>query len=325
MKKFNNKDFFKNLKKTLLENLNIKLICLLIALVAYLFIGVFQKNEKTFNCKANIVGLKDYLSIENDILDNVKVIAKDKQKILDKISDEEFNVRIDLTKIDTPDSYSINFDWDLPKSMKSFFSMVEIVPPKVEVIVDKLVEKNIPIVVNYFGKIEENLILKKTVVNPTEVRVQGPDKLVNKLKIIETEKINIQGENQSFFRDVNLNIPYKNIKIIGKNKVEVYFEIAKETDLISFKFDSIYHNNLSDKFRLVYDKIAIYVKISGFKTNLANISKDNIVLMVDCNNIEEEGAYYLPIEVALPKGADLAAVTPSTIKVEVRAKRKTTE
>ena len=94
--------------------------------------------------------------------------------------------------------------------------MVEIIPNKISVKVDKLVEKNIPVVVNYFGNLEENLILKKTVVNPTEVRIQGPERLINKLKFVETEKINIQGEEQSFYRDISLNIPYKNIKIIGK-------------------------------------------------------------------------------------------------------------
>ncbi|HOV15172.1 MAG TPA: CdaR family protein [Spirochaetota bacterium] len=319
-KKWNKKDFLKDLKKLFLENLNIKLICLLLAIATYLLIGIFQKNEKSYNCKLNVVGLKDYLSIENEIPDNVKIIAKDKQKVLDKITEEEFNVRIDLSKIETPDVYNINIQWDLPKGMRSFFSMVEVLPNRININVDKLIEKNIPVLVNYFGTLENDLVLKKTIVNPTEIRVQGPDKLINKLKFIETEKINIQGEIQSFYRDINLNIPYKNIKIIGKSKVEVYFEIAKDIDYLTLKYDNVYTNNLKSNLRILYDKISVLVKISGSKTMLSNISKDNIVVMVDCQDIEKEGIYYLNIETILPKGIDLISITPQLIKVEADKK-----
>jgi len=319
-KKWNKKDFLKDLKKLFLENLNIKLICLLLAIATYLLIGIFQKNEKSYNCKLNVVGLKDYLSIENEIPDNVKIIAKDKQKVLDKITEEEFNVRIDLSKIETPDVYNINIQWDLPKGMRSFFSMVEVLPNRININVDKLIEKNIPVLVNYFGTLENDLVLKKTIVNPTEIRVQGPDKLINKLKFIETEKINIQGEIQSFYRDINLNIPYKNIKIIGKSKVEVYFEIAKDIDYLTLKYDNVYTNNLKSNLRILYDKISVLVKISGSKTMLSNISKDNIVVMVDCQDIEKEGIYYLNIETILPKGLILFSITPQLIKVEADKK-----
>ena len=94
MKLLNKKEFIKDLRKIFFENLNIKIICLLLAIAAYLLIGVFQKNERSYNCKLSIVGLKDYLSIENELPENVKVIAKDKQKILDKITDEEFKIRM---------------------------------------------------------------------------------------------------------------------------------------------------------------------------------------------------------------------------------------
>ena len=103
--------------------------------------------------------------------------------------------------------------------------------------------------------------------------------------------------------------------------MEVYFDITKDMDTITLKFDNIYYNNLKDDFKLIYDKTTIHIKVSGSKNILQNLSKDNVVIMVDCQDIDREGIYYLNIEVILPKGVESISISPQIIKVDAELKK----
>jgi hypothetical protein len=82
MQKYDKKNITKKIKKNILENLNIKIICFVIAIAIYIAVGFFQLNEKTFNCKLNVTGLNENYLVTNEIPGTVKVIVKDKQKVL---------------------------------------------------------------------------------------------------------------------------------------------------------------------------------------------------------------------------------------------------
>ncbi|OHD20689.1 MAG: hypothetical protein A2Y34_14150 [Spirochaetes bacterium GWC1_27_15] len=318
-----NKGFYKNLKKIFYENLNIKIICFILAIVTYFFIGVLQRNEKTFSCNLKLIGLKDYLIISNEMPSTVKVIVKDKKKTIDKITEEDFNIRLDLSNFDTTDNYSVKLKWDIPKSMKSFFSAVEIVPDKVNITIEKVVEKNVPVILNYFGNLEHNYKIAKTIVNPQEVRIQGPEKIVNKITYIETEKININKEKMSFRREVNLHLPYNNVKLINKEKIEVYFEISelKDVSTLIFKQDAINFLSLKSQFKISQEKSSIYVKVKGSKTELEKLSPSNIFLFSDCSEINTEGIFNLKIEANIPQNIEIVSISPEKIKITVEEKK----
>jgi YbbR domain-containing protein len=225
MKKYDKKNITKTIKKSFLENLNIKIICFFLAIAVYIAVGFFQLNEKTFICRLNVVGLKDDLMIANDVPSTVKIIVRDKQKTLNNLTENDFNVRLDLSGKDISTT-DIRIKRNLPPSIESVFSSIKVVPDKVSVTIDRLEEKTVPIDLNYSGDPEEGFAITNISIDPAEVRIQGSKKALEKIKYIETEKINIAGLNEMLKKEANLLAP-DSVKIVGKSKTEVTIAVER--------------------------------------------------------------------------------------------------
>ena len=151
MKKFKKNEMVKDIKSRIFENFKIKVLCFFLAFALYFTVSIFQRSTKIYSSNLKIVDLKDYLIISNKIPENIKIIAKDKPQILNKITEEDFNVRLNLADIKTPNTYVRKLEWDIPSSMNSFFSSIKIDPKEITINIDKLSEKNVDVMINAIG------------------------------------------------------------------------------------------------------------------------------------------------------------------------------
>lgn len=329
MKKFKpqiKKRFINIIKEALFKDIKIKVVCFGLAFATFVVISFVQTNEKVFSCPLNIKGLKENFVISNQLPETIKVTVKNKQSIIDKIVESDFNIRVDLTKIDTPNTYTIKIDWDIPKPMQSFFNSflftsVTLNPDKLLINMELLSEKSVPIVLNLSGDIAKGYTLKQKTIDAYSVRIQGPEKIINTIKYIETEKVNIEGETESFKRTLNLVSPSPLVKFIGRNKVEVFFEITRDLEFITYKFEnlSIHNLNTNLKVELINPSI-FYVQISGGKEDIKKISKENIIISIDCSPVHYPGEYSFRIDVSLPKNINLVSIRPEVVKVNIKSK-----
>ena len=314
MKKLNKGNVVKNIKIKIFENFKIKVICFILAIAMYFSIAIFQRNIKTYSADLKITGLKDYLVISTKIPRTVKIIARDKQEVFDKITEEDFNIRLDLSNITGPNWYRIKLEWDVPKTMRSFFSTIKIDPKEIGLNIEKIAEKNVEIIINSIGTPANGYIVKRTTINPPSVRIQGPKSLINKIKSVKTETINIEGVKESFKRQVRLISNYSAIKVLGKT--DLYFEIIEETDEVAFRFYKVYFQNLKKQFKAKI-KESILVTLRGPKNSIPNISKDDFALIVDCANIAFPGEYTYNINVEKPENFEVVSKFPERIIVIV--------
>ena len=223
MKKFNfetkkiKKDFVKKIKENIFIDIKMKIVSFLLGVATFIIISFIQTSEKVFLFPLTITGLKENFVISSSIPSTIKVTVKDKQNILDKIVESDFKIRLDLSNIKTPGNCNIKLDWNIPKPMQSIynsflFTSIELNPDKITVEIEKLTEKNVPIVLNSIGDVAKGYRVKQKIADAYYVRIQGPEKIVNSIKYIETELINIEGETESFKRSVNLVSPSPLIK-----------------------------------------------------------------------------------------------------------------
>lgn len=318
MKKFSNNKFFKKITEKIFINFKIKFICFILAILMYLTVSLFiQRITKTYTAKFKIVNLKDYLIIANDLPETIKINATDKPEIFDKISEEDFNLRLDLSSVKGPGEANFKLKWDIPHIMHSFFSSIVIEPGEFPVKVDMLAEKNVKIIPNKIGDPAKGFIEKRLTIEPPFVRIQGPASIINKINFVKTETINIEGIQESFRRQVNLFSDYSVVKILGK--AELFFEIIEATDFVSLKYNNVVFQKLKPQFKAVI-KNEITVKITGSKNDIKNLNKNNIVLYVDCDNINFPGEYTCAVNVRKPAYYDVISIMPEDIKVTVEEK-----
>ncbi len=315
MKKFNKNEVVKDLKSKIFANFKIKIMCFFLAFTMFFFISIFQRSTKIYSSDLKIENLKDYLVISNNIPENIKIIAKDKQDVFNKITEEDFNVRLDLKDIKNPNRYDVKLDWDIPRSMKSFFSTIKVDPKEIEVIIDRLSEKNVAIMINSIGLPANGYIEKSSSVEPSSVRIQGPENILNKIDSVKTETINLEGVTESFRRQVNLTSDYKSVKILGK--AEIFYEIVEETDVVKLKFNEANFLNLKQQFKgRVINEILVTFK--GPKKTISGVTKDDFVLSIDCANVVYPGEYSYEVNITKsPKGFEVLSTSPNRIKIIV--------
>ena len=326
LKNDKNKDkFFKKLKEKIFEDFKIKLLCFALAVATFVIISFIQKSEKVFSCPLTVKGLKENFIISTPIPETVKVIVKDKQTNLDKIVESDFKIKLDLSNIESPNTYTLKLNWEVPKSMQSIFnsllfSSIELNPDKIVLTIENLTEKNVPIIINSKGSPPKGYTVKKRTVDALSVRIQGPEKIINNIKYIETEKINIEGETESFKRIINLISPSPLIKFVDRNKVEASFEIIKNLEIISYKFDNISIHNLNSNFKIELYNNYFIVTVSGLKEDIVTLTKDNIIISIDCAKVYYPGEYSFRIDVSLPKNINLVSINPAVLKANIKLK-----
>jgi len=315
--KQNKKDFFTRIRHSVFENFHIKIICFILALSMYLTINFFLQSEKTFSCKLKVTGLRHYLVLSNNISDVVKVTVRDKPEVIDQITEEDFNLRLDLSEIDRPLEQKLKLKWDVPPAMRSFFSTVKVEKQKVDVRLQKVAEKSIPVRINKIGDVAYGYMVKRTTIDPPLVRISGPEDIVEETTFIETETIDIEGEIESVRRFVNLYAPSPMIKVIGKSKCEVYFEIIKQSGISVFRLNQISIVNLKKPFSAEFENKTITVKVSGSKSELIQLKNSDIGLSIDCSPVILPGEYTYKIQTNLPPGFELVSVTPEVLDILV--------
>ncbi len=303
-----------NIKFMIFNNFKIKLICCLLAIGVYFAVGFFQRNTKTYTSELEIVKLKDFLTISNPIPDTIKITVKDKTSILEKITDKDFNVRLDLSDIDTSKETKVKLKWNIPKTMTSFFSSIKIEPEELDIKVEKRIEKNVKVDLVRYGDPAKGFLIKKITIDPESIRVQGPKSLLENLTNIKTETINIEGIKESFGRQLIVVPESPRIKSLGK--VYVFFEIIQDTEEKILKFQSLNFENLKDQFKASINRIII-LKIEGPKMEIAAIDQNNINLYVDCSNIVYPGDYPLEIKVKLQENFIINSIIPEKVVVTV--------
>ncbi|MCG8568594.1 MAG: CdaR family protein [Spirochaetes bacterium] len=316
--------FFDRIKDTISKDFNIKIICFFLAIVTYLLIGFSQRSERTFSLNYQIEGLKDYYIISNEIPDALRVIVRDKQNILDKLTETDFNVRLDLSDINTVDTYKVGFKWDVPKSLNSFFSSIKVIPDTLYINIEEQDERLIPVQVDYIGDLQAGYEIKQIITNPKEIRIKGPKRLLaNKSMHIKTEQINVEGESNSFIRYVGLVSPSKTVNIIGTDKIEVSFDIRVESAFHTWTFRRIITNNLNKQFQVEITNLPVTVRLQGPKNRMATLQREDIVLSVDCANIIYPGQYDYPVNAVLAdENIKIISIKPNILQLTVKDREK---
>jgi YbbR domain-containing protein len=131
--------------------------------------------------------------------------------LLKTIQPEQARVRIDLTKSITGlNSFTIGQDnIRLPPGV----ALKGVNPPVIDVNLDVLSDKVLPVQVDWVGKLANNLVLETAEITPKEVRIVGGRQLLENISTIYTEKIPLDTMTASGKLTANLALNPATLKI----------------------------------------------------------------------------------------------------------------
>lgn len=122
---------------------------------------------------------------------SISLVLSGSGALVKSITPDQVGVRLDLSNsVIGPNSYSITSD---NISLPPGIILREATPNVIEVLIDETIKKEVPIQIDWAGKLPEQLILVDSVSNPETVEVVGGKRILEKVGTIYTEKVFLDG------------------------------------------------------------------------------------------------------------------------------------
>lgn len=186
----------------------------------------------------------------------------------------------------------------------------------VEVSIGKV--KNVPIKVKTSGSVMDGYKVTSIKPSVTTVTISGKDEILNTVNEINTESISLDEVNETFEKNVKLDIPQGIHIVNAKDSIGVNVFIDKQNQktvyINSFTFDHLGSGLTAE---VLDDNVSIL--LSGEEKYLSSITEKNLTGVVDLSGLKE-GEHNVDIKIStqgLPEGVSIKSVSQNSVLVKI--------
>lgn len=298
----------------LLKNTGVKILCLILS---FSFWYVYHGEETVSKT------IQFYISPrinQNMFLVNVNsaaisVTIKGGRKDIKQIKEIAHSIELDLTN--EMDAKIVQKE--ITQNYFSFGSSIwitKIEPSKVEIELDKLVNKTIKIEAVTKGQIAPNYTLAGIKLTPNRLKIWGPEKFLKKLDILKTESIDVSGLSANFVQDVIILPPFESFNqkptikatiSINKSKQEKVFEnipvriMLKSTDMLQ---------------KCMIKTSAVSLKVEASIIDFQGINGEDFLAFINISDLKD-GSYQLPVSIVKKDAFKIKNIFPKSVEVAI--------
>jgi len=146
--------------------------------------------------------------------------------LLRRIQPEQVSVKLDLSK-GAPGSNQFPITPESVSLPPGVF-LKDVKPQVVEVTLDTTVKKELPVQVDWVGKLQEPYMIAQVKIEPARVQVSGPARILSTVSAIYTEKISVNHINRSGTLDAKL-VPSPPSLKLAQDKVTIEYTVREKT------------------------------------------------------------------------------------------------
>lgn len=321
-KKLNIKKF--NYKKALNYITNrfwIKLLCLAMSFLLFLFVRYQKEYTKDYVTKIEIKNIPPKLLIANDVQENATITLKGFKDNVYELP-TAFSTYIDLTNASIGSNmYDVYLVGDIDYTKMN----ITVNPSKIPVILDELAYKTVPIEPSTTGMTSLGLDIDNIIINPSNTIISGPKTLISTIDSVKTYNIDLNDKYLDYSTISRVNIP-KNVKS-DVSRVNVSIIFNKDVEVVEFNNIIVSFDNLDSRFAVNSAEgfIVNKVVLEANRSFLTNITANDILLSLDLKDITNTGKYSnISVEANIPMNTKLIKIEPSYFDIEISAKNDTT-
>ncbi len=211
--------------RRLRKNLGLKAVALVLSVLLWWIVGGERNALVGFAVPLEIRNIPAGMALTNKVDRQVDVRIAGPSTLISGLEQKEISVEVDLSGAKAGKEV-------IPLTERSVkipagFRVERVYPGSIEVVLEKLVRKTVPVHARIGGTPEIRARIVKTEVDPPSLEVEAlPDEL-SRLKTLTTEEINPEEAEGVFTSKVRVNLPEGHAKIVGNPTVLVTIEFRK--------------------------------------------------------------------------------------------------
>ena len=146
--------------------------------------------------------------------------------LLRRIQPEQVSVKLDLAKgVPGANSFAITPE---SVSLPPAVLLKDVKPPVVEVTLDTTVRKELPVQVDWVGKLQDPILIAQVKIEPPTVQVSGSSRVLSAVSTIYTEKISVDQISRSGTLSAKL-VPSPPSLKLAQDKVSIEYMVKERT------------------------------------------------------------------------------------------------
>ena len=326
------KKMLTKLKMSLTNNIGLKFLAVLIALVLWLAIVNVNDPEKTITVSNIPISVTNESAITSrDMVYNVKseqylnITVSGKRSIVSNLSAEDFRATASLKELSKVNSIPV----DVTTKNASLGRKITIVKQSAQTIlvdVENVEEKDFTDLVDeYTGKVADGYVAGLSSMSTDEVTVKAPTSIIDKIKKVAV-RCSLDGTNTNISKKCPVILYDKNDKEIKSDEIElsdkkirvnVNVLRAKQVPISTINKDELgkpADGYVVDDVILSSDSITVY----GSEESLDSIESLDIQDDIDVSDAKGDVTQNIDVTGKLPKGLSVSGESTITVKVVIK-------
>jgi hypothetical protein len=298
------------------DNWSAKILCLMLAVGLFIFQRINTMDSKGFDVPLTIIQNSEFVPTKR-LPEYVRVTVKTTKDDLSSISENDISVSVDLSSYSSTGVYNVPIDLH-PSVSVMYLDTIEINirPDDLKVTLDKKDGKYFSVQPIYKGSVAPGYDLAEQVVTPAKIWVEGPAAVVDSLRFIPTEQIDITGRSSDISRVVKIGELDSSL-LTNTATVQYTAKINSILKTYEWREIPILFKNLDKKFKIKDGEYLGSINLQGNILLIENYKVESGALYADCSEITETGEYELPVIANVSSDFQVLSSDPSVISVVI--------
>ena len=305
-------------------NWMLKVLSLFFALFLWYFVVGEDKVDMNVTIPVEIVNLPRDLVVSNQFKKQLEVTVTGQRSLIRGMADQHISRTIDLSKA-APGTVVIQNNLDsisLPRGL----SILRVQPPTITLLLDRLIQKELPIKPILVGKVQNGFSLNSVTVDPPALEISGPQSILAQEENLTTSPVDITDLDQSAVKQTSLALKSELANIIGEPVVAVRLnivELKKEVIISDITIDLDIDSGKDSE--VIYQLRPSTVKITAEIPQSMLRASNNIRNLFHARVSPESlapGSVELNVEVDSTSEANIIAIKPETVTLKIIDTRK---
>lgn len=298
-------------KDRLKENWQYRLLALSMAFFCWYLVSGSEKVDTWLDIPLEFIDLPDNLVIRTGMRNRIQIRVRGASGIIRGLDAQRLAYKADLSSLRVGLNTILLKQQNIP--LNTSLEVMEISPPRLELDVDKIVSRTVPVLVDWKGDIPADFELKEIVVRPQEITLKGASSVLEAMKEVRTNRVDIPSDVvRSWETKIALSIPEELESNVADVLTSFVFVPKTKTMWVKLPVEVDQAQGFDVKVSPSFVRLKLDIPLPLLREKNW---RDRIVPRVVPESMLSPGTQEIPYKISLPDDTVLLEAKPAKLEV----------